>query len=106
MGEAQNGPFQLSFNASLKVDFQGSRVTSDGGLLTFAVRMDSTRLALCSGRRQVRVHPQGVIPVAATLEGLMEDYVKINSPSRHRGIRSSSSFPVARPLRSKHRSKL
>jgi len=33
MGERQNGPFQLSFNASLKVDFQGSRVTSDGGLI-------------------------------------------------------------------------
>ena len=33
MGEAQNQPFQLSFNAMLKVDFQGSRVTSDGGLI-------------------------------------------------------------------------
>src|ERR1039457_3694682 len=33
MGERQNGPFQLSFNASLRVDFQGSRVTSDGGLI-------------------------------------------------------------------------
>jgi hypothetical protein len=33
MGEKQNGSFQLSFNASLKVDFQGSRVTSDGGLI-------------------------------------------------------------------------
>jgi hypothetical protein len=33
MGERQNGPFQLSFNASLKVDFQGARVTSDGGLI-------------------------------------------------------------------------
>ncbi len=33
MGERQNGPFQLSFNASLKVDFQGSRVSSDGGLI-------------------------------------------------------------------------
>ena len=33
MGEKQNGPFQLSFNASLKIDFQGSRVTSDGGLI-------------------------------------------------------------------------
>jgi hypothetical protein len=32
MGEIQNQPFQLSFNASLKIDFQGSRVTSDGGL--------------------------------------------------------------------------
>ncbi len=33
MGETQNQPFQLKFNTSLKVDFQGSRVTSDGGLI-------------------------------------------------------------------------
>ena len=33
MGEIQDQPFQLSFNASLKVDFQGSRVISDGGLI-------------------------------------------------------------------------
>ena len=33
MGERQNRPFQLSFNSSLKVDFQGARVTSDGGLI-------------------------------------------------------------------------
>ena len=33
MGEKQKQPFQLSFNPSLKVDFQGSRVTSDGGLV-------------------------------------------------------------------------
>ena len=33
MGEKQNKTFQLSFNGFLKVDFQGSRATSDGGLL-------------------------------------------------------------------------
>ena len=33
MGDTQNQPFQLSFNACLKVGFQGSRVTSDGGLI-------------------------------------------------------------------------
>jgi Transposase DDE domain group 1 len=33
VGETQNRPFQLWFNSSLKVDFQGSRVTSDGGLV-------------------------------------------------------------------------
>jgi hypothetical protein len=32
-GDRQNQPFQLSFNAPLEVDFQGSRVTSDGGLI-------------------------------------------------------------------------
>jgi hypothetical protein len=44
MGEKQNGPFQLSFNAALKVDFQGSRVTSDGGLIV--VRELDERLGL------------------------------------------------------------
>ena len=33
MGESQNQLFQLSFNKLLRVDFQGSRVTSDGGLI-------------------------------------------------------------------------
>ena len=44
MGEKQNEPFQLSFNASLKVDFQGSRVTSDGGLIV--IRELDERLGL------------------------------------------------------------
>ena len=33
MGETQKRPFQLSFNSSLRVEFQGARVTSDGGLI-------------------------------------------------------------------------
>ncbi len=33
MGEKQTKPFQLNFNGLLKVDFQGSHVTSDGGLI-------------------------------------------------------------------------
>jgi len=44
VGEKQNQPFQLSFNPSLKVDFQGSRVTSDGGLIL--VRELDERLGL------------------------------------------------------------
>ena len=33
MGEKQNRSFQFCFNGFLRVDFQGSRVTSDGGLI-------------------------------------------------------------------------
>jgi DDE family transposase len=33
VGERQEQPFELSFNRRLRVDFQGARVTSDGGLL-------------------------------------------------------------------------
>lgn len=44
MGEKENQSFQLCFNPFLKVDFQGSRVTSDGGLLL--VRELDERLGL------------------------------------------------------------
>ena len=44
MGEAQEEAFQLSFNGGLRVDFQGCRVTSDGGLLV--VRELDERLGL------------------------------------------------------------
>jgi hypothetical protein len=44
VGEKQNQPFQLSFHPSLKVNFQGSRITSDGGLLL--VRELEERLGL------------------------------------------------------------
>jgi hypothetical protein len=33
MSEKQNQPFQLSLNACLKINFQGSQVNSDGGLI-------------------------------------------------------------------------
>ena len=48
VGETQNRPFPLSFNSSLKVDFQGSLVTSDGGLI----------LVRESDERLVRMRPE------------------------------------------------
>ncbi len=44
MGEKEKRRFQLSFNSSLRVDFQGARVTSDGGLIL--VRELDERLGL------------------------------------------------------------
>jgi len=51
VGEQQNQPFQLSFNPSLKVDFQGSQVTSDGGLLV--VRELDERLGLANSSQNL-----------------------------------------------------
>ena len=57
MGEKQNHPFQLFFNASLKVDFQGSRVTSDGGLIL--VREVDERLGFSELAEQHLTDPRG-----------------------------------------------
>ena len=44
MGEKENEPFQFTFNGFLKVEVQGSRVTSDAGLIL--VRELDERLGL------------------------------------------------------------
>ena len=44
MGELHHEPFQFTFNGFLKVAFQGSRVTSDAGLIL--VRELDERLGL------------------------------------------------------------
>jgi hypothetical protein len=67
-GEKQNQPFQLSFNASLKVDFQGSRVTSDGGLIL--VRELDERLGFGELIEQHLTDPRGTnsrLPLADLL---------------------------------------
>ena len=46
MGELQHEPFQFAFNGSLKVAFQGSRITSDAGILL--VRELDERLGLAT----------------------------------------------------------
>ena len=53
MGETQNQPFQLSFNSSLKVDFQGSRVTSDSGLVLIRELDEHLGLSVLIGRHLI-----------------------------------------------------
>ena len=57
MGERQNQPFQLTFNASLKVAFHGSRVTSNGGLIL--VRELDERLGFGELIQQHLADPRG-----------------------------------------------
>jgi len=57
MGEAQNQSFQLSFNTALKIEFQGSRGTSDGGLIL--VRELDERLGFSDLIAQHLTDPRG-----------------------------------------------
>src|SRR6202040_4319754 len=68
VGETQNRPFQLSFNSSLRVDFQGARVSSDGGLIL--VRELDERLGLSELIEQYLAYSRGKnaqIPLADLL---------------------------------------
>ena len=59
MGERQNQLFQLTFNASLKVVFHGSRVTSNGGLIL--VRELDERLGFGELIKQHLADPRGKV---------------------------------------------
>ena len=56
VGEKENGPFQFTFNGFLKVSFQGTRVTSDAGLLL--VRELDERLGLRGTSKKLGCRPQ------------------------------------------------
>ena len=62
MGETQDRAFQLSFNSSLKVDFQSSRVTSDGGLVL--VRELDERFGLSATHGESRLDDSGAARIS------------------------------------------
>jgi len=57
MGDAQKQPLRLSFNPKLRIEFQGARVTSDGGLLL--VRELDERLGFSDLIAQHIIDPRG-----------------------------------------------
>jgi hypothetical protein len=52
VGEKQNQPFQLSLNASLKVDFHGWGVTSDGSLILVRELDDRLGFGILTGEKK------------------------------------------------------
>ena len=88
MGEKQNQPFQLSFNASLKVDFQGSRVTSDVGLIL--VREWDERLGL---EKLIEEH------LSDSRQGLNKQFTLADLLPQWRATRTSTTPNDSQPTR-------
>ena len=87
MGETQNRPFQLSFNGLLKVDFQGSWVTSDGGLVLVRELDERLRLGelierhLSDGRGKNAQLPLADL-VRQSVYGRLAGYEDVNDAER------------------------
>ena len=116
MGEIENKPFQLTCNGFLKVDFQESRVTSDGGLIL--IRELDERLGLgrlieehLSDSRQgankkfpfVNLLRQSVYSRLAGCEDL-NDAVRVSVDPTFRLIGSKKNWDRGGALTSRHRS--
>ena len=93
VGEKDTEPFQFTFNGFLKVEFQGSRVTSDAGLIL--VRELDERLGL-----------EGIIAahLRDSRHGLntqfrLPDLLRQSIYSRLAGYRTSTTRSVSQPTR-------
>ena len=97
MGETQNQPFQLSFNYSLKVDFQGSRVTSDGGLILVRELDERLGLEKLIGETLERLATrleQAVHAGRSTVTVGLQPLGWLRRPQRRRTTRSRSDVPI------------
>ena len=81
MGEKGNKPFQLSFNGLLKVEFRGSRVTSDGGLILVRELDEGFGLGQHSRRGGNKRFPLAVLP-RQSLYSRLAGYEDLNDAAR------------------------
>ena len=84
MGELQTEPFQFTFNGYLKAAFQGSRVTSDAGLIL--VRELDERLGLEAIIAELPPRIEHAVPVArspaAVVYSRLAGYEDLNDAQR------------------------
>jgi hypothetical protein len=88
VGKKQDQPFQLSFNPSLRVDFQGSRVTSDGGLVMVR-ELDATSGWRNTARETLSVEWAEATGRSESARFLIRPRCEINNEGGYRGIQIS-----------------
>ena len=111
MGEKETGPFQLTFNGFLKVAFQGSRVTSDAGLIlvrelderlwldaSIAAHLSDSRHGLHTQFRLPDLLRQSVYSCLASYEDLNDaapprDWFSTSQPRAAISVRSNPAAP-------------
>jgi len=95
MGETQNQPFQLSFNSSLRVEFQGARVTSDGGLIL--VRELDERLGLSALMQRYLTDSRRGRNVQLPLSDLLRQSI-YSRLAGYEDVNNAARLPRIRPL--------
>ena len=94
MGEKESEPFQFTFNGFLKVAFQGSRITSDAGLIL--VRELDERLGLESIMAAHLSDSRHGLNTQFRLPDVLRQ--SIYATAAWRATKTSTTQPVSRPI--------
>src|SRR3954464_10665421 len=87
-GEANEPPLRVAFDRRIKLEFHGSRITSDGGLLAYRELDDALGLtvtgvsALADGRRGKNIRPRLLGLLRQAVYGRLAGYEDVNDAER------------------------
>ena len=87
-GEAQEPPLRIAFDRRIKLEFHGTRITSDGGLLAYRELDDALDLtttgvsALAEGRRGTNIRHRLLSLLRQAIYGRLAGYEDVNDAAR------------------------